>query len=153
MRILYLTDGFPYPLTSGYLRHYFFIKDLSQRHRITLLSIVGPKFAADNTTALSEFTERILTFASETRSASTKRKAIGRIRSLAGAEHADKAIIQMRDVIETITRRQSFDLVLVSGKRIFPAVLGIKHLPLIADIYDATSTMIRGRMRHSSPAR
>ena len=28
MRILYVTNGFPYPLTSGYLRHYFLIKEL-----------------------------------------------------------------------------------------------------------------------------
>ena len=39
MRILYVTNGFPYPLTSGYLRHFFLIKELSKRHSITLLSI------------------------------------------------------------------------------------------------------------------
>ena len=28
MRILYVTSGFPYPLTSGYLRHYHLIGSL-----------------------------------------------------------------------------------------------------------------------------
>src|SRR5918998_2575115 len=44
MRIMYLTNGFPYPLTSGYLRHYFLIRELSQRHAVTLLSITGASF-------------------------------------------------------------------------------------------------------------
>ena len=46
MRILYVTSGFPYPLTSGYLRHYFLIKELAQRHAITLLSIVSAAFTS-----------------------------------------------------------------------------------------------------------
>ena len=36
MRILYVTNGFPFPLTSGYLRHYFLIRELSARHAISL---------------------------------------------------------------------------------------------------------------------
>lgn len=32
MHIVYVTNGFPYPLTSGYLRHYHLIRGLSRRH-------------------------------------------------------------------------------------------------------------------------
>ncbi len=56
MRILYLTNGFPYPLTSGYLRHYFFIKELAKQHKITLLSIVARNFDSQNLQALTPFT-------------------------------------------------------------------------------------------------
>ena len=45
MRILYVTNGFPYPLTSGFLRHYFLIRELSSRHAVSLLSIVGAGYA------------------------------------------------------------------------------------------------------------
>ena len=43
MRILYVTAELPWPLTSGYLRHYHFIRALSEHHRITLLSLIGPR--------------------------------------------------------------------------------------------------------------
>jgi len=32
MRILYVTSGLPYPLTSGKLRHYFLARELAKRH-------------------------------------------------------------------------------------------------------------------------
>ena len=45
LRILYLANGFPWPLTSGYLRHYFLIRELARRgHRISLLTIVPTGF-------------------------------------------------------------------------------------------------------------
>jgi hypothetical protein len=68
MRILYLTNGFPYPLTSGYLRHYFLIKELSPRHAITLLSVVGADYQSDHAAAVSPFTERIVTFTAANKS-------------------------------------------------------------------------------------
>lgn len=42
MRILYITNDLPWPLTSGYLCHFHFIRELSVRHRVTLLSLVRP---------------------------------------------------------------------------------------------------------------
>ena len=44
MRILYITNGFPYPLTSGYLRHFFLIRGLSRHHEVSLLSLAGRTF-------------------------------------------------------------------------------------------------------------
>lgn len=154
MHILYLTNGFPYPLTSGYLRHYFLIKELSQRHRITLLSIVGANFATEHVAALTPFTERVLPFACANGRRSIRRKAISRLRSLAGGDEATR---QMRAAIERLIQEESFDVVLFSGKRAFPA---IKHLdglskssrhrlPVVADMCDATSMRIRGRMRYA----
>lgn len=52
MRILYVTADLPWPLTSGYLRHYHFIRALSARHRMTLLSLVGPDHAGEDVAAL-----------------------------------------------------------------------------------------------------
>ncbi|MFQ6099224.1 MAG: glycosyltransferase, partial [Armatimonadota bacterium] len=158
MRILYLTDGFPYPLTSGYLRHYFLIKELSRHHAITLLSIVGANFRTEHSAALAPFTERILSFTSTNGSRSIQRKAISRLQSLAGGDQATR---QMGVAIRRLTRDEHFDVVLFSGKRIFPAIAPLESLtanarrplPVVADLCDATSMRIRGRMRYASPLR
>jgi glycosyltransferase involved in cell wall biosynthesis len=153
MRILYLTNGFPYPLTSGYLRHYFLIKELSQCHAITLLSIVGATFAAQNVAALEPFTERVLTFASKSKSGSLRSKALGRLKSLAGASQADQAVRLMREAVERMTQEEPFDAVLFSGKRTYPAIAGMRGLPLVVDMCDATSVKIRGSVRYTRRAR
>ena len=46
MHILVITDGFPYPLTSGRLRQFHFLKQLGRSHRITLVSAVPPDHPA-----------------------------------------------------------------------------------------------------------
>jgi polysaccharide biosynthesis protein PslH len=153
MRILYLTNGFPYPLTSGYLRHYFLIKELAQRHAITLLSIVGANFAAENIAALQPFTERVLTFASKSKSGSLKSKALSRLKSLASAGQGDEAVRRMREVVERMTREEPFDAVLFSGKRTYPAIAGMQGLPLVVDMCDATSVKIRGSIRYTRRVR
>jgi glycosyltransferase involved in cell wall biosynthesis len=153
MRILYLTNGFPYPLTSGYLRHYFLIRELSQHHAITLFSIVGANFANENIAALAPFTERVLTFTSKSKSGSLRRKVIGRVKSLAGGAKADEAVRQMRAAVERMTREEPFDVVVFSGKRTYPAIQDLVALPLVVDMCDATSMKIRGSVRYTSPAR
>ncbi len=153
MRILYLTNGFPYPLTSGYLRHYFLMKELSQRHAITLLSIVGANFAAEHVAALTPFTEQVLTFTSRSKAGSLKRKAIGRLKSLGGAAQGDEALRQMRAAVERLTRAEPFDAVLFSGKRTYPAIAQIQGLPLVVDMCDATSVKIRGSVHYTRTAR
>jgi len=153
MRILYLTNGFPYPLMSGYLRHYFLIKELSERHEIALLSIVGANFAPEHAAALAPFTEQVLTFTSRSKAGSFKRKAIGRLNSLAGGAQSDEAVRQMRAAVERLTSTEPFDAVLFSGKRTYPAIAHIEGLPLVVDMCDATSVKIRGSLRYSRMAR
>ncbi|MGH2521571.1 MAG: hypothetical protein ACRDH2_03620, partial [Anaerolineales bacterium] len=102
MRILYLTNGFPFPLTSGYLRHYFLIKELAPRHAVTLLSIVGANFVPEHRAALARFTEKVLTFTSANKSGgSFRQKALRRARELGGA---DDAVQQMGAAVERLTR-------------------------------------------------
>lgn len=150
MRILYVTGGFPYPLTSGYLRHYFLIKELSRRHRITLLSVVGANFTAEHGAALGPFTERVLTFSSTAKSRSFRRKAIRRVRLLASCE---PSVRQLRLAIHQLTRNGQFHAALLSGKQTFPVIQQLNGLPVVVDMCDATSMKIRGNMRYASPGR
>ncbi|MEN9937996.1 MAG: hypothetical protein RLZZ387_4575 [Chloroflexota bacterium] len=144
MRILYLTNGFPFPLTSGYLRHYFLIRELARQHRVSLLSIVGPQFRPELTEALRPFTERVLTFAAP-RGRGLAAKAGRRVRALLDWE---PAVRQMRAAAEELTRAEQFDAVLFSGKQTYPALEGLRGLPVIADLCDATSVRVRGRMAY-----
>jgi hypothetical protein len=44
LRILYVTSRFPWPLTTGFLRHFHLVRELSGRHSISLLSLVAAIF-------------------------------------------------------------------------------------------------------------
>jgi glycosyltransferase involved in cell wall biosynthesis len=146
MRILYLTNGFPYPLTSGYLRHYFLIRGLSQRHAVSLLSLVGRNFQSEHAEALAPFTSRILTFGKPGRRRSKLRKAVRVLRSFVPG--GEIAVEQMRSAAKRCMLEERFDVVVVSGKRTFPAIVGLRDIPVVADMCDATSMGIRRRMRH-----
>ncbi len=40
MKMLYITPAFQHPRVRGPNRHYHFVRELSQRHEITLLTVV-----------------------------------------------------------------------------------------------------------------
>ncbi|HMQ34541.1 MAG TPA: hypothetical protein PKD53_27645, partial [Chloroflexaceae bacterium] len=149
MRILYLTNGFPFPLTSGYLRHYFLIRELSRQHRVSLLSIVGQQFRQEYLEALRPYTERVLTFTSPRRAGALS-KAARRARALIDWE---PAVLQMRATAAELVQRERFDAVLFSGKQTFPALAATGGLPVVADLCDATSMRVRGRMAYAGLAR
>lgn len=151
LRILYLVNGFPWPLTTGYLRHYFLIRELARRgHRVSLLAIVPTDFHSADRAALEPFTERIVTVASDRRGRSIRRRIAGRVRSLVGGEATSRrlgreAVALLRDV--------PHDVVLFSGKRTYPALRAAAHLPVVADLCDATSSRVRGSLRYARSAR
>ncbi|MFQ5737378.1 MAG: glycosyltransferase [Acidobacteriota bacterium] len=149
MHILYLSNGFPYPLTSGYLRHYFLIKELARRHTITLLSLATPTFRREHLAALRPFTRSVQVFRVPARRRAPLQKCLRRMRSLMGV---DKSVGQMRQAVEELASRERFDLVFC-GKYTFPAVQPVAELPLIADFCDATSMRIRRSMRYAGPPR
>lgn len=153
MRILYLTNGFPYPLTSGYLRHYFLIRALSERHSVSLLSMVGRGFQSEDREALTPFAARIETFGRPAGRASKARKAVRALRSMVPGAGGERAVEEMRAAVRRRLREEAFDVVLFSGKRTFPAIAGLRGVPVVADICDTTSVRIRGRMRHCGVGR
>jgi hypothetical protein len=57
VRVVYVTNGFPWPLTSGYLRHYFLIRELAAAsHEVALFSLVGRDVSAEDRAALEAWT-------------------------------------------------------------------------------------------------
>src|SRR5688572_28364174 len=62
MRILYLTSNLPFPLMAGHLRYYHFMRELSQRHSITLLSLTSKNFLPEHVRAFEGIAEEVRTF-------------------------------------------------------------------------------------------
>jgi glycosyltransferase involved in cell wall biosynthesis len=144
MRILYVTNGFPFPLTSGYLRHYFLIKELSQRHSITLLSFVPAGFDGGNQAALEPYTEALQVIRRRESNRGITGKFVHAARLAAGVESATR---QMRSAVARLSSRQPFDLAVLSGKHTLPVLDEIPDVPVVADICDAASVRIRGKIR------
>ena len=150
MRLLYITNGFPFPLTSGYLRHYFLLRELSARHQVTLLSLAGPEFEPAHAAALEPYTVRVEAFGG--RRLSLPGKVRRRVRTLAVGS-ADGPVAAMRDVAATLVLDGAVDAAVFSGKGTFPVLAALGDLPVVVDLCDATSSRLRGGIRYEEPRR
>jgi glycosyltransferase involved in cell wall biosynthesis len=142
MRLLYITPAFPYPLTSGYLRHYFLMRELARRHALTLLSLVGPGFRDEYRAEIGPFVEQMFTFSSNPRRSKLLRKGA---QMLAGGDLAAK---QLGRKAEELLAEGGYDAVIFSGKRTFPALAHVSKVPTVIDMCDAASARILGALRH-----
>ncbi|MBW3542839.1 MAG: glycosyltransferase [Planctomycetes bacterium] len=139
MRILYLTAGFPWPLESGYLRHYHFIRELSRKHAVVLLSLAGRGYLPEHAAALEPIVERVQAFPLGRRRGKTFRMLLGR----------ERALRDMAETAEGLVRRGGFDVVLFSGKQTRPVIDRVGTLPVVADVCDAESVRHRARLDHA----
>ena len=148
LRILYIANAFPWPLTSGYLRHYHFIRQLRlQGHRISLVAITAADPTNDDLAALQPFTDRIVTVSSDRRDRSVRRRMTRRARIVLGGE---PAALRLRDTTASLLAALEHDVVLFSGIRTYPATRAMTGLPIVADVCDAASSRVRGNLRHAS---
>jgi glycosyltransferase involved in cell wall biosynthesis len=150
MRVLYLTNGFPFPLTSGYLRHYFLIRELAADHQVTLLSLTGQGFRPDDTEAMRPMVERVEVFGGGRRS--LLGKVAGRIRAIVGRDDGP-GIAAMGDSAVALHAERPFDVVVLSGKSTHPVLDRLPGLPVAADLCDATSSRLEGAMSYAPAAR
>jgi polysaccharide biosynthesis protein PslH len=154
MRILYVTGAFPYPLTSGYLRHYFFIRELAHRkHEITLLAVAGSRFEPAHAAELERYAERVLPFSAgargRTRLARVMRQAGSPVNGPAGTAE----VRLMRSCVQRLLAEQRFDAALLAGRAAFGAVEAVGDIPLVADICDASSMRLKKALHYEPPER
>jgi len=154
MRILYILPRLrANVLTNGYLRQYHFIRELSQRHAITLLALAHSKDAPEVRDAMAPYTSRILTFDS----AETCRLPSARSRGGSAMFHKRierslqfrSAVREMKRAFLWLAQPEFHDLVLFHGKDTFPVIEECNALPIVADFCDATSTPFRQRMHYA----
>jgi glycosyltransferase involved in cell wall biosynthesis len=149
MRILYVTADLPWPLTSGYLRHYHFLRALGARHEVTLLSLMGPTHAPSDVAALEAVVDRVVTEPATRGRRPIAVKVADRLRMVAAG--GDTSAVRLGATGGRLAATTPFDVLLLSGKRTMPVLDGLPPMPLVADLCDATSIRIRRQMRHASP--
>lgn len=152
MRILYIIPTFQHPKVRGSLRHYYFIRELAQRHAITLLALERSPIAAEARTEMASYTERVLTFKVNPPAHSAVGKLLKQL-PLIGNQTAQQLALRqsvgdMKSAFQQLVREEQFDLVLFHGKDCFPVIAGWHALPLVIDFCDATSFRVRTKMRH-----
>ena len=151
MRVLYLTAGFPYPLTSGYLRHHHLIRQLAPDHEVTLFSLAGRGFEPGHAEAMRPLVSRLRTF-DTTVTGGVPAKATGRARQLLGAAANDGERAMAAAVRAEIDAGQ-VDAVLLSGKRTAGCLASLGATPTVIDLCDATSARLRGGLRYAGAVR
>jgi len=155
MKILYITPSFQHPAMRGPTRCYHFIKELSQRHKITLLALTNCEVAEAPMREMVAYTERIEIFSANGKSNSPAAAAFGRVpvvgkkvkrvlQRRAGIEEMKKAFLQL-------VQGGAFDVVLFHGKSIFSVIEDWNGRPLVVDFCDATSMRYQNKMDYAPP--
>lgn len=142
MKLVYVTSGFPFPLTSGYLRHYHLLDRLARDHEIRLFSLVGKDHSPDDRAAIERLGVEVATF--DVHSTGWRRYATKAARLLpwlvAGGAR------DLRRSVRECTDSGWPDAAFVSGKAtsgVLPAVSGV---PLLVDACDATSMRLESQL-------
>lgn len=145
MRMLYIIPTFQHPKVRGPDRHYRFIRELSQRHEITLLTLVRSKISPEAMAEMAAYTEQIFTFA-----VNGAGNGIGRIGQM---WQLRASVAEMKKTFSRLARQGDYDLLLFHGKDCAAVLDEVKDLPVVIDFCDATSMRVRARMSHVGPAR
>ncbi|MFQ6113383.1 MAG: glycosyltransferase [bacterium] len=157
MRILYITPSFQHPKMRGPTRCYHFIRELSKRHAITLLSLTKSKVMPDAMKEMASYTERILTFnaiKSAELPAQSRLSFLTRFSNkLQGASKTREAVMEMKRAFLDLVHQECYDVILFHGKAVFKVIEDWNGLPIVADFCDATSMRILASMRYASLAR
>jgi glycosyltransferase involved in cell wall biosynthesis len=153
-RILYVTNGYPFPLTSGYLRHYFLIGELARAgYRVVLLSIVGADHRPEHAAAMAAITERTEVFRSLDRASGTRRRFTRKVGRMLRGRGGDPAAVRLAARVAEIMRTEPIDAVVFSGKRTDRVLAELGDLPVVVDMCDATSVRLAREAAIATPAR
>lgn len=157
MRILYITPSFQHPTVRGPHRHYFFIRELSKRHEITLLALAKHEIGVDALEEMESYTQELFTFNVNGGSRSGLGDALAHVpmmgKRLRERVQISQGLSNMKEKFHDLLEKKSFDLVLFHGKSMFRVIEDFDDLPIVVDFCDATSMRIRTELRYASPLR
>jgi glycosyltransferase involved in cell wall biosynthesis len=145
VRVLYVSSRFPYPLTSGLLRHYHFIRELSSRHEVTFVSLVEDGFEPEHADAMRPLCERLELIAPPP---------VGRLARLLPVDarlllDCDAGLSAVRERVRQVLRETSFDAAYLAGKRVVRTAPELGGIPTVLDLCDVESMRIGGRLRQA----
>jgi polysaccharide biosynthesis protein PslH len=142
LKILYVLSHVQHPTMRGALRYYYFLHGLARHHAITLLVLAEREVTPQAQADWSARAERMLIF--PIKSASSRRSIIagssnGVIGKLARRYQIATALRKMNKTFRNLIRQERFDVVLFSGKKVYPVIQGFSELPVVVDFCDATT--------------
>ncbi len=145
LRVSYVTAGFPFPLSSGYLRHHHLLRALAPDHEVRLRSLAGPSHRDEDRAGVAGLVSEVAVFTD-----ADAPRAVRRALQLAPARRPSVARLRAAvadDVADGV------DVVLLSGKDT-ASVLDVvpPDLPVVVDLCDATSARLTQELA-SAPAR
>lgn len=153
MKLLYITPSFQHPKVRGPNRHYHFIRELAQRHAITLLTLERSPIAEEARREMAGYAEALYTFKVNGAPGVGMLKRLPGIGGQVAQQVAIRAAVQqMKQTFHRLLREQAFDLVLFHGKDCFSVIEKWRQLPIVTDFCDATSLRVQTKMRHVNPA-
>lgn len=142
MRLVYVTAGFPYPLTSGYLRHFHLLTRLAQHHAVRLFSLVGRDHRSDDRRAVEDIGVEVETFDVH---ATAARRYAAKIARVAPRIVAGGARDLRRAVSESVETGWA-DAAIVGGKATVGVLSALDGLPVLVDACDATSMRLESHL-------
>jgi hypothetical protein len=155
MRILYIAPAFQHPRMRGPTRCFHFLKELSRRHALTLLSLAADPVPKEVFAEVASHVDKLLLIETRKDGVLPFDRALGRLpvvgSRLSRLRERRRAVSRMKDVFEREVERGSYDLVLFHGKSVFPVIEEFDALPVVIDFCDATSLRHRDRMRYARP--
>ncbi len=147
MRVLVVTDGFPYPLTSGRLREHQFLRELSIRHEVVLLSAVQPSQPREHLAAVRPWVSHVEMVETPRLAHGLRRKVRARVATivLSGLGHPMRALL---DQVTDLHAFEPFDVVL-NAHLDAPLHEAVPDVPVVVDLCDAMAAAAAGRLRHA----
>ena len=147
IRVLYVTAGFPFPLSSGYLRHFHLLGQLAPSHRVHLMSLTGPSFRPRDVDGVQGIVERVSTFSRRTGRATRQVRLLDPTRP-------DAATRDLTEAVAAEIDRGAADVVVLSGKDTVPVTEVVRgRVPLVVDLCDAASARLTQQLPTASAAR
>jgi len=150
MRILFVASRFPYPPIQGdRLRAYQHLRYLSRHHSITLLAPIRHKNELASIKVLSPFCEHV-----EVVRCPVGRSVLNLLRGFINPLPFQTLFFyqsKIRQHLERLLQKESFDVIHVQLVRMAPVAIGIKA-PRILDLIDSLSlNMLRRSMHEAFP--
>jgi polysaccharide biosynthesis protein PslH len=147
VRILVLTDGFPYPLTSGRLREHHFLRQLHARHEVVLLSAVQPHHPREHLAAMRPWVSDVEVIETARLARGVASKLYGRTRAFLAGSHAHP----MRGLVRRAADMHAFRPfdVILNAHLDAPIREALPDVPHVVDLCDAMALAAAGRLRHA----
>ncbi|NCF66520.1 MAG: glycosyltransferase [Chloroflexi bacterium] len=157
MRMLYITPAFQHPKVRGPNRHYHFVRELSQRHEITLLTVARSDIPDEAMEEVTSYTQKLFLFDASGAAYTSTNKALSAVPAVGRQLSQDlllrRTVAEMRETFEQLLCEESFDVVLFHGKSVFPVIDEAYALPTVTDFCDATSMRIKTKIDYAPVAK